>query len=130
MGFTIASEAAAAIVADARARLPHEACGLLVGRGTAVARAVSAPNVAAHPERSFEIDPATLLRVHREARGQGEAVIGHYHSHPDGTSRLSKTDAARAAVDGQLWILVSKDALGGWIRTAAGFDTVELEVIP
>lgn len=130
MGFTIASEAAAAILADARTRLPQEACGLLLGTGRSISRAVPAPNVAAHPERSFEIEPATLLRVHREARGSGETVIGHYHSHPDGTSRLSKTDAARAAVDGQLWILVSKDALGGFFRTADGFDTVALQVVP
>ncbi len=127
MGWAIASEAAAAVLADARDRHPHEACGLLLGRPGTVTRAVAAPNVAAHPERTFEIDPATLLRVHREARGGGEGVVGHYHSHPNGFAQLSRTDAARAAVDGQLWLLACDDALSGWIRTADGFAPVDID---
>jgi len=126
MGWAIASEAAEAVLADARDRHPHEACGLLLGQLGTVTRAVSAANVAVHPERTFEIDPATLLRVHREARGGGEAVVGHYHSHPNGVACLSRTDAARAAVDGQLWLLASNDALTGWVRTADGFAPVDL----
>ncbi len=126
MKFVIASGADAAIRGHAQAALPAEACGLLLGTALHVERAEPAANVAAHPERSFEIDPATLLRWHREARGLGLQVVGHYHSHPNGLPRPSATDAARAAEDGQLWIIVAADALTGWIRTADGFDPVEI----
>ena len=126
MGWVIASEAAAAVLADARSRHPQEACGLLLGEPGVVRRAISASNVATRPDRTFEIDPATLLRVHREARGTGEAVVGHYHSHPDGNGTLSKTDAARAAQDGQLWLLAAGGALSAWLRTADGFAPIAI----
>ena len=126
MKLAIASDVAAALRAQARAALPDEACGLLLGAPGRVTRAVAARNVAPQPARGFEIDPAALLRVHREARQGGEAVVGHYHSHPNGRVEPSRTDAARAAEDGQLWIIVAGDALAAWTMTASGFAAVEL----
>lgn len=126
MKFAIASGAAEAIRDHAAGEHPREACGMLLGGPGRVERAEPAANVAAHPERGFEIDPAALLRWHREARGMGLAVVGHYHSHPNGVARPSATDAARAAEDGQLWVITTKDALTGWIRTGDGFDPVDL----
>lgn len=126
MKFVIASGAADAIRNHAAADHPREACGLLLGSGRHVERAEPAANVAADPQRGFEIEPASLLRWHREARGLGLQVVGHYHSHPDCRARPSATDAARAAEDGQLWVIATNDALSGWIRTADGFDPVEL----
>ena len=126
MGWAIASEAAAAILAHAAADHPREACGLLIGRPGTVDRAEATANVAARPEHGFEIDPAALLHWHRAVRGERLAVVGHYHSHPNGLARPSATDAARAVEDGQLWVIVSGDTLTGWVRTAAGFDAVAL----
>ncbi|WP_419813816.1 Mov34/MPN/PAD-1 family protein [Glacieibacterium sp.] len=107
MKLAIASTAIEAILAHSAAAAPNEACGLLLGAPGTVERAEPAANVAAHPERSFEIDPAALLRWHREARGAGLAVIGHYHSHPNGLARPSATDAARAVVDGAVWVIAA-----------------------
>ena len=64
--------------------------------------------------RSFEIDPAVLLRTHREARGAGQQVIGHYHSHPNGRAEPSKRDAARAVENGQLWLIIAGDKITAW----------------
>ena len=107
MKLAIASTAIEAILAHSAAAAPNEACGLLLGTPGTVERAEPAANVAAHPERSFEIDPAALLRWHREARGAGLAVVGHYHSHPNGLARPSATDAARAVVDGAVWVIAA-----------------------
>ena len=126
MKLVIASALVAAIKAHAESAAPDEACGLLVGDPGHARSAVRAPNVAAAPERNFEIDPATLLRVHREARGTGQAVIGHYHSHPGGIAQPSRTDAARAVVDGQVWLVVAGDSVTGWIMAPGGFVAVEL----
>ena len=117
----------------ARRAAPAEACGLLLGRPGQVLAVEATRNVAAHPERSFEIDPAALLRVHREARGAGHRIVGWYHSHPDGNGAPSPTDAARAVEDGMLWLIVAGDAVSAW-RTAAGgaqhlrFDAVALDI--
>ena len=88
-----------AIADDAEAAYPREACGLLVGRfgvgdHRLVARVERAQNVAAEPKKTFEIDPGLRLGLERELRGQPLAVIGHYHSHPDGPARPSARDLA------------------------------------
>ena len=126
MKLTIASGVRAAVLAHTRAEHPREACGMLLGVGGAATRSIAAANVAVRPEAGFEIDPAALLRVHREARGAGEAVLGHYHSHPNGRAEPSRTDAARAVQDGQVWLIAANDTLSAWTMSASGFVAVEL----
>lgn len=105
---------------DAAAQaLPEEVCGLLVGQDGEVADLVPARNVARDPRRSFEIDPATLLATYREARGRGQRVLGHWHSHPNGRAAPSARDAARALDNGQIWLIIAGDTLTAW-RAEAG----------
>jgi len=112
-------------VADAAERAyPREACGLLVGHivdGTVfyVSEAVESPNLApaGQPDR-FEIDPALRLRLQREAREQGKAVVGIWHSHPDGPARPSATDLAGAWEVGLVWLVVQV-VEGQVVRTTA-----------
>ena len=120
MDVEIASGLVAAMQEHARAEHPREACGLLLGAAGRVASTVPARNVAALPFRTFEIDPATLLRVHREARGAGAQVVGWYHSHPNGVAQPSPTDAARAVEDGKLWMIVTADGVTAWTAGAGG----------
>ena len=42
-------------------------------------------------------------------------MIGHYHSHPSGVAAPSPTDAACAAPDGTLWLIVAGDDMRAWI---------------
>ena len=110
----IASGVRETLVAEAAAAGQYECCGLLLGRDGMIAATLPARNVAADPARSFEIDPALLLRTHREARALGQQVIGHYHSHPNGVGEPSKRDAARAVADGQIWIIVATGEITAW----------------
>lgn len=115
---TISSHVAGQLLASAAAEPTREVCGLLLGAPGCVEAAVPARNVAADPSRSFEIEPALLLKTHRDARGAGTRVIGHYHSHPDGSPEPSRRDAARAVEDGQLWVIVAGGTLNGWQTVA------------
>lgn len=96
------------LVADAAASR-NEICGLLLRARDGRIRAQACGNVHPTPAIRFEIDPAALLAAHRAARGGGGAVIGNYHSHPSGDAMPSVTDAARAAADGALWLIVGGD---------------------
>ncbi|GGI84829.1 hypothetical protein GCM10007973_21750 [Polymorphobacter multimanifer] len=120
----IASGITEQLLAHAAADAPHEACGLLLGTAgpehSDIRVARPAPNVAADPARRFEIDPAMLLSAHRTARGDGMAILGHYHSHPDGSTRPSKRDAARALQNGQIWMIIGGAAITAWIAAADG----------
>ncbi len=94
---------------------PHEVCGLLLGREGAILNVRPAVNVAPDPARHFELDPAVLIAAHRAARAGGPAILGHYHSHPSGHAEPSATDAANAAPDGSLWLIVGSGAARLWV---------------
>jgi len=97
-----------AMLQAARAALPEECCGLLIGQGNRVTRLVPAANVHETPRRFFTIDPAAQFATLRELRaaGGGEDVIGHYHSHPDGPAEPSARDLAEANDAEAVWIVI------------------------
>ena len=92
---------------------PMEACGLITGRlidgdVLTVTGIVEAENiVAAYATDRFEVDPATRIKLEKEVRGTNKQLIGHYHSHPDNSSRPSKTDLENAHEPELIWIIVS-----------------------
>ena len=77
-------------------------------------------NVAADPARRFEIDPGALIAALRAERGGGETVIGYWHSHPSGDATPSATDAAMAAADGKIWLIVAGGTVTAWRAGATG----------
>ncbi|WP_310104732.1 M67 family metallopeptidase [Sphingomonas sp. BE138] len=120
------------LVAQAAASA-DEVCGLLLGTGLRVERLAACRNVAATPAVRFEIDPAALIAAHRAARGGGAGVIGHYHSHPSGLARPSPRDAADAAPDGSVWVIVAGTQVTAWRAVDGGavhgrFDPLPLNL--
>ena len=93
----------------------REVCGLLLGEPGRIREIRPAPNVAADPARHFELAPAILLAAHKTARAGGPAVLGHYHSHPSGPPAPSAIDAASAAPDGSLWLIIGRGGARLWI---------------
>lgn len=114
MKFRIASGVTEQLLSAAATAAPEECCGLLLGHDNNIETAVPAANVAADRTRSFEIDPAVLLRTHREARGVGQQVIGHYHSHPNGSPEPSLRDAARAVENDRIWVIIAGGTVHAW----------------
>ncbi|MGE4430577.1 MAG: Mov34/MPN/PAD-1 family protein [Sphingobium sp.] len=115
----------ARILEEAAASPNREICGLLLGEGMQIMDILPAANVADDPARRFEIDPAVLLRAHREARREGaggaRAIIGHYHSHPGGEARPSSCDGERAHGDGALWLICTPQGDRAlWIAAGEG----------
>lgn len=110
---------------------PREACGLLLGEQDAIDGASIAANVAANPLTHFEIDPAALFAAIRAERAGERRVAGYWHSHPNGDPRPSPTDAASAAPDGRLWLIVAGGEMALWRAGEAGlhgrFEAVAAE---
>jgi proteasome lid subunit RPN8/RPN11 len=80
---------------------PNECCGALLGRSTpggwqveASVRAGNTRTDSAH--NRYNIAPAELVKIEREARRQGLAIAGFYHSHPDHPAYWSLTDLSEA----------------------------------
>ncbi|MBI1182110.1 MAG: hypothetical protein GC201_16315 [Alphaproteobacteria bacterium] len=101
---------AARIRRAAEAAWPEECCGLLVGHaeGDAVVvdEVAESLNLSASPGDSFEIDMRLRLRLHRELRGTGREIVGHYHSHPGGPPHPSERDRLQAWEPELVWLIV------------------------
>lgn len=102
-------------ILDEAARNRAEICGLLLGGAGRIDAITAAANVAPDPARYFELDPAVLIAAHRAARAGGPGVMGHYHSHPSGDPVPSAIDAACAAPDGSLWLIVGRGVARLWV---------------
>lgn len=116
----IAASAYRALLAHAEREAPDECCGLLIGHGGRIEDARPARNAASDRRRRFLIDPADHFACIRAARGAGLAVVGAYHSHPQGAPAPSATDAAEAFEDEQFIHLIAVPGVeGGPARVAA-----------
>ena len=115
---------------------PLEACGLLIGSHhngvVRVDQAIESANLAGEDAaKRFEVDPALLLRCQREVRAKGQAVVGVYHSHPNGQAQPSAQDLSGAWQDDFLWLIAGTmpDAppvlAAYWRGEAARFDVMD-----
>lgn len=80
---------------------PHECCGALLGistpEGWLVRQSERAGNTRTDSAHNrYNIAPAELVKIEREARRQGLDIAGFYHSHPDHPAQWSPTDFAEA----------------------------------
>ena len=100
-----------AFLADAAEQaFPAECCGLLVGTGMrniTVTRLIPASNLlsSASTDR-FELDPRIRFETERALRGSSERIIGHWHSHPNGSATPSATDLEQAWEPDLIWLIL------------------------
>ena len=108
----------------------NECCGVLRGRDRTVTAVEWAANVAADPSRNFEIDPAALIAVHKDARTGGVPLLGYFHSHPNGLARPSASDIAQAAPDGLIWLIIAGGVVTAWQPIAIGAHVTGFTPVP
>jgi proteasome lid subunit RPN8/RPN11 len=104
------------LLAHARSGYPYEVCGVLLGKLDGERRATRVVPVAnrevERPRVRYQIAPEDLFVIQREARAEGEDILGYYHSHPDHPARPSETDrriAAEGLADGVIHIVIRVD---------------------
>jgi proteasome lid subunit RPN8/RPN11 len=101
------------IQAHARSGYPFEVCGVLLGAPDSRRRVTRAAPVANRevdrPRVRYQIAPEDLFTIQREAREEGDDILGYYHSHPDHPARPSETDrriAAEGLADGVIHVVI------------------------
>lgn len=102
-----------AIVEHARAAVPNEACGIIVGdrpagEGGSASRWVALRNPLASPYR-YAIDPADLLALTIDTDDADEVFWAIVHSHVTSPARPSPTDVRESHYPDALYILASLD---------------------
>jgi desampylase len=129
MNWQISSALGDTLLAAAASDPGREVCGLLFGKPGSITSVQPCRNVADDPATTFEIDPAALIAAHKAARSGGPAIVGCYHSHPNGREGPSDHDA-RSAGQG-LWIVIAGGALRAWFADGKGqFSRVSLSPLP
>jgi len=132
----IPAEIVEAIVRQARAEDPNEACGLVIGdrpaaEGGQALRYMPTRNKAASPYR-YEIHPDDLLRLTIETDDADEAFWAIVHSHVRSAAYPSPTDLGLAFYPDALYLLVSLEheepALGAFRIVGGEIHPVELIV--
>jgi proteasome lid subunit RPN8/RPN11 len=131
------------IVAHARAAVPNEACGIIVGdrpasEGGRALRWEPLRNPLASPFR-YSIDPDDLLRLTIESDDADEVFWAIVHSHVVSPARPSPTDLRESHYPDALYLLVSLDpaeadtatgaeSMRAWRIVAGGVHEVELVI--
>ena len=132
-----------AIVAHARAALPNEACGIVVGdrppaAGGRALRWEPLGNPLASPYR-YAIDPEDLLRLTVETDDADETFWAIVHSHVASPARPSPTDVRESHYPDALYLVVSLDrheadpvtgreSIGAWRIVAGSVHEVLVEI--
>jgi [CysO sulfur-carrier protein]-S-L-cysteine hydrolase len=126
-----------AIVDQARAEDPNEACGLIVGdrpaaEGGRALRYEPTRNKAASPYR-YEIHPDDLYRISVAVDDADEVIWGIVHSHTHTPAVPSPTDIGLALYPDALYLLVSmredEPSLRAWRIVDDAVHEVGLDVI-
>ncbi len=114
------------LVTHAKAAVPNEACGIIVGDrpaadGGVATRWVPLRNPLASPYR-YAIDPDDLLRLTVETDDADEVFWAIIHSHVASPARPSPTDLRESHYPDSMYLLVSLDA--GEADPASGAPSV------
>ena len=128
MDIEVTRDVIATLIDEARRDPGLECCGLLLGEAGRITRAVPAANVHAEPARHFEIDPAALIGAYRAERDGGPALLGFYHSHPNGHPRPSASDCEHAGGDGRIWAIIAGGNVHFWRDGVQGFVAAPFRV--
>lgn len=130
---TLAPGDRAQLAAWAQGAYPEEACALVIGTGDppSITRIVPCDNVAEDRRRRFEVDPAARIRLEVSLRGTAERIIGVWHSHPNGRSQPSATDAEMIYEPALIWLITGIAPPGQPVTRAfrpvgTGFRELEL----
>lgn len=106
--------------------LPNESCGLLAGKKEdeeITVTKVYLPYKHRCQQRTFfPLDPKEQLAALKDARANGDKIIGNFHSHPESPSRPSEEDK-RLAFDPTIeYLILSLMEEGNPILKAFGID--------
>jgi proteasome lid subunit RPN8/RPN11 len=108
MTLRISREFKDAIIEQARAEDPEEACGVILGpMGSDEAHRMKPMINAAHSPTFYEFDPIDLLQLYREIDETDEEIVVIYHSHPTSEAHPSSSDIAYAGEPNAHYVLVS-----------------------
>jgi len=128
-----------AMLAQARAELPNECCGVLSGRREdngrtgRIVRLHPLVNACASP-REYLSEPRSMFEAVREMRRLELDLLATYHSHPTSDPIPSRTDLARNYDEQVANFIISlrqeTPAVRAWWLTPESYTEADWELVP
>ena len=106
MTLTIPQAVFRQMLTAAQAAAPLEACGLLAGLGTRVAKCYTLTNADASPEH-FSMKPEEQFAAVKDMRTMRLNMLGIWHSHPASPARMSAEDMRLAYTPDVVYVILS-----------------------
>jgi proteasome lid subunit RPN8/RPN11 len=94
------------MLAQARAEVPVEACGILAGTDGTVRKLYKMTNVDQSSTHCM-MDPSEQFEIARDIRAKDLKMLAIYHSHPATPARLSAEDVRLALTPDVIYLIVS-----------------------
>jgi proteasome lid subunit RPN8/RPN11 len=94
------------MIRHAQREYPNEACGLLAGRDSRVAKVYQMTN-AEHSPATYRLDPEEQFRAFMEIEEAGWELLAIYHSHSHSSAYPSATDLELAFYPDPLYLIIS-----------------------
>jgi proteasome lid subunit RPN8/RPN11 len=94
------------MVAQAKAKAPVEACGILAGRGDRVKKLYEMTNVDNSSDH-FMMAPEEQFSVIKDIRSAGLEMLAVYHSHPATPARPSAEDIRLSLTPDVIYVILS-----------------------
>ena len=110
--------------------LPHECCGLLLGKNGKITHTIPMKNSKPSPD-SYIMDPLQQIDVFTKMEKRGERLIGIYHSHPKGPATPSNADLKMAFHQDAIYVIITLEdrntpELSAFILEKRSFKEVDL----
>ena len=123
-----------AIIAQARAAAPLEACGILSGRDGRVLLAHAMANADQSADH-FSMEPREQFAVAKKIRAAGHETLAIYHSHPSSPARPSEEDIRLAYTPDVVHVVLSlqepnRPVVRGFYIRDAGVEPAPVEIVP
>ena len=99
-------EQARLIVDHAQSTAPHEACGLVGGRGEQALEVIPITNAADNPTTNYFLSPEEQVTAMLQFQRQNLELVAIYHSHPATRPIPSQTDIRQATYPQAAYIIV------------------------
>jgi [CysO sulfur-carrier protein]-S-L-cysteine hydrolase len=121
-----------ALVAQALADAPSEACGLIAGKAEKARSLFPIKNAATNRQNHYQMDANELLHAYKSIEAEGLDCIAIYHSHPKSEPLPSQEDIHEAELNtpNMIHLIVSlkppKVRLQAWRIQPGQADKVEL----
>ena len=121
------------MVAQAKAKMPVEACGILAGKDNKVEKLYEMTNVDNSSDH-FMMEPKEQFKVVKDIRSAGLEMLAIYHSHPETPARPSAEDIRLALTPDVIYVIVSlqngnRPAVKGFLIEDGNVTKVPVKIV-